>query len=174
MPFPTETRSSRVKQAELDAASDAPLPPEVLRTPPSVQPGHERDRRQASVTQRGETLCARRACTSSRANGCRAFTFILNGEAVLTARDQAGKDREIARLGRGEFFGEQSLVSGNPSDISVAAASDLELLILDSEALQGMLDRTPQLSREIGHVIEARRKAIASMRTPAQALDHQV
>ena len=148
MPFPTQTHI-RVKQAELDAASDAPLPPEVLRIFPrfsldtSEIAGKPASRSEVKRYARGEHV----VFAGERLPGVH---LILNGEAVLTARDQAGKDREIARLGRGEFFGEQSLVSGNPSDISVAAASDLELLILDSEALQGMLDRTPQLSREIG------------------------
>ena len=167
MPFPTMTNIN-VGQAELDAAKEAPLPPEILRVFPRFGlnmgngAGKPASRSAVKHYARGERVVR----AGERLVG---IHLILNGEAVLTAADQLGKEVEIARLGRGEFFGEQSLVSGNASDISVAAASDLELLILDSDGLHGMLDRAPQLSREIGHVMEARRKAISGMRTTVRA-----
>jgi small-conductance mechanosensitive channel len=166
MPYPTQ-RQIRVKQAELDAAEDGPLSPEILRMFPrfgldtSEIAGKPLSRSEVKHYARGEHV----VFAGDRLTG---IYLILNGEAVLTALDRLGKDREIARLGRGEFFGEQSLAAGSASDVTVVAARDLELLILDSDGLQDMLDRTPQLSREIGHVMEARRKAISGMRAPAQ------
>jgi hypothetical protein len=47
----------------------------------------------------------------------------------------------------------------------VTAGYDLEVLVLDTEALHGVLERTPQLAREIGQVMESRRKAIFGLRT---------
>ncbi len=91
--------------------------------------------------------------------------LILDGTARLSVRDAADADVVIARLGRGEFFGEKSLVSGQVSDVTVTAADDLEVLVLDTDALHGVLERTPQLAREIGQVMESRRKAITGLRS---------
>jgi CRP-like cAMP-binding protein len=44
---------------------------------------------------------------------------------------------------QGGYFGEQSLVPGAASDVTVTAAEDLELLTLDSDGLAGMQKRTP-------------------------------
>lgn len=94
--------------------------------------------------------------------------LILSGEAVLTTLDGLGHEMEIARVGRGKFFGGQSLVSGNASEVTVTTVGDVDLPIIESEGLQAIMERTPQLPREVGHVMEARRKAILGIRVPAQ------
>jgi CRP-like cAMP-binding protein len=50
--------------------------------------------------------------------------------------------------------------AGKTDVMTATALEDLELLMLDKDSLQSLLDRTPPLSREIGSVIEARRKAM--------------
>ena len=47
--------------------------------------------------------------------------LILKGCAALSVRDRCGIDQEIARAGKGEYFGEQAIVSSQSSDISVTA-----------------------------------------------------
>lgn len=85
---------------------------------------------------------------------------IIAGIAKISVLNNYGKETEIARIGRGEFFGEMSLVSSNSGSISVTAIEDLEVLVLKTEAVQDILDNVPRLSREIGEVIETRRRAI--------------
>jgi hypothetical protein len=167
MPFPTQTRIL-VNQAELEAARQAPLPPEVTRVFPRFDlasgehAGRTATRGEVKHYARGERVIAE----GERLPG---IHLILKGQAILTTLTPAGKDVEIARLDRGEFFGEQSLVSANASDVTVTAAQDLELLILDSEGMAGMLDRTPHLAREITHVADIRRKAVSGLRAPVSS-----
>ena len=97
--------------------------------------------------------------------------LILNGTVTLTVRDVAGGDVAVARLGHGEFFGEKSLVSGQLSDVTVTAAEDVEILVLGTDELHGMLDQAPQLAREIGQVMESRRNAIADVLASSPPLD---
>ena len=81
--------------------------------------------------------------------------------ATLVVRDRAGIEQEIARLGEGEYFGEQSIVS---TQVSITALEDLKVLVLDSETLDVLLDQLPRLAREIGSLMDIRRKAAQSAR----------
>ncbi len=86
--------------------------------------------------------------------------LIIAGQARVAIKNNQGKDEEIARLSRGEFFGEMSLIAEGCSSMSVTAMEDLEVLILKIETIQAVIDSIPRLSREIGEIIETRRKAI--------------
>ena len=86
--------------------------------------------------------------------------IIIAGQAVITITDDCGKEHELVKLTRGEFFGEMALFSGEPSTVSVSAIEDLEVMELYSNVVNKMIERQPSLAREIGQIIEARRKAI--------------
>ena len=86
--------------------------------------------------------------------------LIRRGKVALSARDGSGKDVEFDRLERGEFFGEKSLLSASPSDATVTALEDLEVLLPAGESIDAPIDRNPQFSREISGVTEARRRAL--------------
>src|SRR5262249_38326350 len=62
-----------------------------------------------------------------------ALFLILSGAAVVSIRDGQG-EREVARLSRGEFFGEMALLTGEPRTASVTAADDLAVLAIYKEA----------------------------------------
>jgi len=59
---------------------------------------------------------------------------------------------------------EQAIVSSQSSDISVTALEDLEVLVLDPETLNVLIDEMPRLAREIGGLMDIRRKAAQSAR----------
>ena len=86
--------------------------------------------------------------------------FVIAGKAKIFVATNLQKEQEIARVTRGDFFGEMSLFAGNSGAISVKAVEDLEVLIIRTETIQSIINRVPRLSREIGAIIETRRKAI--------------
>ena len=86
--------------------------------------------------------------------------LIIAGQARVAIKNNQGQDQEIACLSRGEFFGEMSLIAEGCSFMTVTAIEDLEVLILKIETIQAVIDSIPRLSREIGEIIETRRKAI--------------
>ncbi|MGH2413193.1 MAG: cyclic nucleotide-binding domain-containing protein, partial [Microcystaceae cyanobacterium] len=92
-----------------------------------------------------------------------ALYIIIAGQATMTIADGAGKEHEVVTLNRGEFFGEMALFSGNPSAVSVTVIDDLEVMVIYSDAVNKMIERQPSLAREIGQIIEARRKAIQTI-----------
>lgn len=86
--------------------------------------------------------------------------IITSGHAVIGVRDRLGKQREVLKMYPGEFFGEMALFSSEPSQISITALDDLEVIAIFSDVVDLMLSSQPSLAREIGQIIEARQKAI--------------
>ena len=52
------------------------------------------------------------------------FMYIITqGEVAITKRTEGGGDEEIARRGGGEYFGERSIKTGEPTMASVSVTS---------------------------------------------------
>jgi small-conductance mechanosensitive channel/CRP-like cAMP-binding protein len=91
------------------------------------------------------------------------------GEVVVTldkgspaARGQEhGVDVEIARLGPGKFFGEMSLMTGEPRNATVRAAGPCTLLVLGHAAFRALLESAPDLAEHVSRVITERQAALA-------------
>jgi CRP-like cAMP-binding protein len=79
------------------------------------------------------------------------FYVILEGEAVVEDRG-----KEVARLGRGEFFGELSALTGEPPAADVVAATTLRCLVIPAAQLERLLLDRPQFMLRLLR-IEARR-----------------
>lgn len=86
--------------------------------------------------------------------------IIISGQALLTTTDELGKEHEVLPLKAGEFFGEMALFSGEPSAVSVTAVNDLEVMIISANIVNQMIERQPSFAREIGQILEIRRRAI--------------
>jgi CRP-like cAMP-binding protein len=79
------------------------------------------------------------------------FYVILDGEASVEVRGE-----ERFRLGRGEFFGEISALTGEPPTADVVAATTLRCLVIPAAQLERLLlDRPPFMLRLLK--MEARR-----------------
>jgi len=70
-----------------------------------------------------------------------AFYVILDGEASVTID---GVERR--RLGRGEFFGEISALTGEPPSADVRAETVLRCLVIPGPQLEGFLLERPSVS----------------------------
>lgn len=57
-----------------------------------------------------------------------------------------------------------ALFSGEPSTVSVTAIEDLEVMIFSSIIVNQMIERQPSFAREIGQILEVRRKAIQAVK----------
>ena len=86
-----------------------------------------------------------------------AFYLILEGDARVVIDGQ-----ERARLGRGEFFGEISLLTGEPPNADVVAASVLRCLVVPGPQLKEFLLEHPTVMLRMLQA-EARRLRSASV-----------
>jgi len=77
------------------------------------------------------------------------FYIILQGDVVVTAVDDAGRDEHIASLARGHHFGEISALYDVPRTATVRATSPTRLLVIGKEQFGDLLDRAPVLAAKI-------------------------
>ena len=89
--------------------------------------------------------------------------FVLAGGAIATTKDVVGKQYTIVEMTRGDFFGYSAILANEPSPMTVTASEDLEVLILESAAVQKMLNKTPRFSQQLGMVIDARQSKLKAI-----------
>jgi small-conductance mechanosensitive channel len=158
----TDGRELVLPPAAAEPAKPAPSPAELLAAFPQFRLGEGSREAVASGVQ---FRCYGAGEPVVREGGPQdGLYLVLRGEALLTVRDRAGREHRIGRVGPGEFFGETAMVAGQPGDTTVTAAVDLDLLVVDPDALQKLLDQSPRLAQDIGHVLDTRRKAVQSVR----------
>jgi len=84
--------------------------------------------------------------------------FIVEAGSVVVTRRRADLDDEVelAKLGPGMFFGEMALVAGEGRTATVRALTPCSMLVLDRDALRGVLAAAPHLAEHISRVIAER------------------
>lgn len=83
--------------------------------------------------------------------------FVLAaGRARVYVEGAARRQREIRALEAGDFFGEISLLSGAPRSATVIAASPVEVLELEREAVARLAQRYPSIRETLREVCLAR------------------
>ncbi len=79
------------------------------------------------------------------------FFVIIDGRAAVRTPVGAG-----SQLQPGDFFGEMSLLDGEPRSATIVATTDLRLLIVDRSHFWRLLDQTPDLIRRILTILSRR------------------
>jgi putative ABC transport system ATP-binding protein len=75
------------------------------------------------------------------------FFLISEGEV-----DVVRADHEVARLGRGEFFGEVALISGEPRNATVIATEPLDTFVLGKSDFQAAVMSSPSFREQLYRV----------------------
>ena len=92
----------------------------------------------------------------------RHFMVIVEGEAEVT-RDGT----QIAVLGPGSFFGEMSLLDGQPRTATVTTRVPTRVLMITTAAFTGALTTMPSVDRKMLTVLAARLRDIEARYVPA-------
>ncbi len=90
--------------------------------------------------------------------------IIIEGEASIRVTTSGGTQLEVGRSKAGSFFGEMSLMTGEPRAATVVALSDVECYRLDSEAFQRVLERRPELVESLAGMLAERRLQLEQAR----------
>ena len=98
------------------------------------------------------------------------WLYLVQKGDVSVRVDREGIEREVSRLGAGDFFGEMSLVTGEPRLATVVALSDVECYRLDRSVFQQIIRNRPSLADEVGAVLAERRVQLMSVRDD---VDHE-
>jgi CRP/FNR family cyclic AMP-dependent transcriptional regulator len=104
---------------------------------------------------------AGKALTTQGETG-RHFMVIVEGEAEVS-RDGT----QIALLGPGSFFGEMSLLDGQPRTATVTTREPTRVLMITTAAFNGALATMPSVDRKMLTVLAARLRDIEARYVPA-------
>jgi len=88
------------------------------------------------------------------------FFVIAQGKAKVAIRN-----KKIATLGAGDFFGEMALLDQGPRAATVTAETPMSLLVLDARSFATLLDSTPTVSRKILKGVAQRLRAVENAPT---------
>ena len=86
--------------------------------------------------------------------------LIIEGEASIRVTTASGRQAEVGRVGANDFFGEMSLMTGEPRAATVVAVTDVECYRLDKEAFVVILERRPEMVDHFASVLAERRFAL--------------
>ncbi|MBI4238489.1 MAG: mechanosensitive ion channel family protein [Deltaproteobacteria bacterium] len=98
---------------------------------------------------RGETVVHQGA-----AGDC--MYVIAKGGCEIVVSSPGRQSVVVARMGPGEFFGEMSLMTGEPRSATVVATDDLMVYAIDKEDMLAVLEAHPTLSAAISEILALR------------------
>jgi len=101
------------------------------------------------------------------------FFLIDGGEVAVQLTASDGTERALTALRRGQFFGEMSLLTGEPRTATVVAVKDSLLLSLDRGAFREVLLGHPEIAQKLSEVLGARGQELqaAAAVSPAMRRD---
>lgn len=73
-------------------------------------------------------------------------------------------EREVAQLEDGDFFGELSLMTGEPRQASIVAVTDVRAWRLDRRVFHDVMRRRPALAEDVGSILARRRTELEAIR----------
>src|SRR5438034_11516331 len=71
---------------------------------------------------------------------------ILQGQVKIVLPSESGEEALLAVLDEGEFFGELSLIDGEPRSATIVASEPTETLVLHRDAFFRVLNGNPDLA----------------------------
>ena len=150
IPYPIQVQLSDVPgaAAEVEKVGPATLDPVSIFAPLTTdQRGRLLEGTRALVYAAGETIVREGAHGSS-------MFLLMRGEAVVTLARTSG---EVARLHDGDFFGEMSLLTGEPRTATVTATTDCRLLELGVDAFRKVALADPTMIEHVTAAVATRR-----------------
>jgi CRP-like cAMP-binding protein len=86
---------------------------------------------------------------------------------------QSGKPTVINKLRENDFFGEMSLLTGEPRTATVVAVEETEVLRIAKESIKPIFEANPDLVRAIGEMIDERRELLKTLAESSTETEEQ-
>ena len=88
------------------------------------------------------------------------WLYLVEDGLALVRVSDGPHDREVAQLKGPCFFGEMSLLTGEPRSATVIAESEVECFRLDKAAVQRIIDARPELAEQLAKLLAGRKVAL--------------
>jgi CRP-like cAMP-binding protein len=80
--------------------------------------------------------------------------IIAHGQVEILSKGLHGEELRIALLSEGEFFGEEELVSGKPSTVTIRTITPVSFFSLSSIDIDKLFTQSPSLKESFGKAVE--------------------
>jgi small-conductance mechanosensitive channel/CRP-like cAMP-binding protein len=90
--------------------------------------------------------------------------YMIYSGRVSVRIGEASREREVAQLGAGEFFGEMSLLTGEQRSATVVALGDVDCYRLDATAFRKVLEHRTDLAEKVAAQLAERRVGLLAKR----------
>ena len=87
--------------------------------------------------------------------------IIRTGSCGVYIAKSDKQENKIATINSGEFFGEMSLLTGEPITATVKAMEDTTVIVIDKANFSIILNDNPAISVELGEILAKRQKELA-------------
>jgi small-conductance mechanosensitive channel/CRP-like cAMP-binding protein len=86
--------------------------------------------------------------------------FIIVQGDVLVSLGHGGINQSVTTLKPGDFFGEMSLITGEPRSATCAARTDVVCYVIDHAAFKTLLAERPQVVEQLSSILASRQAAL--------------
>jgi predicted acylesterase/phospholipase RssA/CRP-like cAMP-binding protein/DNA-binding NarL/FixJ family response regulator len=87
--------------------------------------------------------------------------YIIKSGEVKVIAGVGNSGEVLAYLGRGNYFGEMALLTGEPRSASVVTAMDSEIFILTKQDFEFLLKKYPSIALTLSHVLSQRLRKVS-------------
>ncbi len=94
--------------------------------------------------------------------------YIIKSGEVKVVAGEDDTDEVLAYLGRGSYFGEMALLTGEPRSASIVTTMDTELFMLTKQDFDQLLARHPSIAVTLSHVLSQRLRDLSVKRAGRQ------
>lgn len=88
--------------------------------------------------------------------------IISDGKVEVYVSDNSGRKTHLADLQEGDYFGEMSLLTGEPRSASVSAVSETEVIVVRKDGLADLLETEPSILEPLSEMLEKRLENLSS------------
>ena len=82
--------------------------------------------------------------------------IIISGQVKVVVTGEDGEENHIANLASGDYFGEMSLLTGEPRSASVLTTEPSEMFILNKSDFDVIIERFPSITLSMGKIMSQR------------------
>ncbi len=95
--------------------------------------------------------------------------LLTKGSAEVLLTVDAGEQKRVSLLHAGDFFGEMSLLTGEPRSATVKAIEDSECYRLDRQAFNEIIQARPEMTQHLSEVLARRKVELEAVRQDLDA-----
>src|SRR5271154_2532446 len=92
--------------------------------------------------------------------------FVVSYGVLIRSTQENGREREVARLATGDYFGESGLLTGEPLNGQVFALTRAVVYEISKEALSPLLEARPEIAEELSETLASLQMANRALLDP--------